>query len=192
MEVFGMYRGLCFTSALLLSITATAQGYQTYYDQQVRKHHPVKNVKESITERQPVGQFPERIAPADHRVFIFDPHQLEWAAYDSNGEFVRKGIASGGQDYCQDTGKACKTPGGTFRVYNKGGPGCVSSKFPLGRGGAPMPYCMFFKGGFAIHGAYELPNYNASHGCIRVLPSDAEWLNNNFMEIGTIVHVIKY
>ena len=40
-----------------------------------------------------------------------------------------------------------------FSVKRKGLPSCVSSKFPLGKGGAPMPYCMFFRGGYAIHGS---------------------------------------
>ena len=65
-------------------------------------------------------------------------------------------------------------------IYNKGGAGCASSKFPVGRGGAPMPYCMFFHGGYALHGSYEVPGYHASHGCIRLFVDDAAWLNEEF------------
>lgn len=54
-----------------------------------------------------------------------------------------------------------------------------------------MPYCMFFKGGYAIH-ASDVPGYNASHGCVRVFYEDAEWLNREFADIGTSVIVRPY
>lgn len=44
-----------------------------------------------------------------------------------------------------------------------------------------MPYCMFFQGGFAIHGSSDLPGHHASHGCVRVLVKDAQWLNEEFV-----------
>ena len=52
--------------------------------------------------------------------------------------------------------------------------------------------CMFFSKYYAVHGSYEVPNYNASHGCIRVTPADAKWLYYNFIEIGTPVVVKPY
>jgi lipoprotein-anchoring transpeptidase ErfK/SrfK len=124
--------------------------------------------------------------------FVFNPNNLTWKAVDENGNVVRTGKASGGKHYCRDSGKRCKTPSGVFHVISKGGPGCKSSKYPLGRGGSPMPWCMFFSKYYAIHGSYEVPNYNASHGCIRVTPSDANWLSHNFVEIGTKVIVKPY
>ena len=38
-----------------------------------------------------------------------------------------------------------------------------------------MPHSIFFHGGFAIHGSYEISRLGgpASHGCIRLHPSDA-------------------
>lgn len=68
-------------------------------------------------------------------------------------------------------------------MYHKRGRGCVSHKFPLGRGGAKMPYCMFFHRGFAMHGSYDVPGYRASHGCIRLFTRDAEWLNREFIDL---------
>lgn len=124
-------------------------------------------------------------------VFEFSPRHLRWKAY-RNGRLVRSGRASGGKGYCPDVRRRCRTPIGNFRVYRKQGPGCHSSKYPLPRGGAPMPYCMHFYRGYAIHGSNNVPNYNASHGCIRVPPSDARWLNRNFMRIGTRVIVKSY
>ncbi|MCB1827469.1 MAG: L,D-transpeptidase, partial [Coxiellaceae bacterium] len=37
-----------------------------------------------------------------------------------------------------------------------------------------------------------VPNYNASHGCVRVKPNAAKWLRYNFMTIGTRVVVTSY
>lgn len=123
---------------------------------------------------------------------VFDPNHLTYAAYNSEGKLVRSGHASGGKRYCPDLKRGCKTPIGHFTIYAKGSANCKSKKFPLGRGGAPMPYCMFFHGGYALHGSYEVPNYNASHGCIRIVPSEAAWLSNNFVRPGTKLIVRPY
>lgn len=124
--------------------------------------------------------------------FVFNPNTLTWKAIDSNGQVVRTGKGSGGRKYCPDIKRGCKTPSGSFNIISKGGPGCKSSKYPLGRGGAPMPYCMFFSRYYGIHGSYDVPNYNASHGCIRVQPGEARWLSQNFIKIGTRVIVKPY
>ncbi|WP_244266888.1 L,D-transpeptidase [Polycladidibacter stylochi] len=44
--------------------------------------------------------------------------------------------------------------------------------------GSPMPYSVFFHGGYAIHGtdAIKALGRPASHGCIRLDPRDAEKL----------------
>ena len=41
--------------------------------------------------------------------------------------------------------------------------------------GSPMPYSIFFQRGYAIHGSYEIKHLGraASHGCIRLHPSNA-------------------
>jgi lipoprotein-anchoring transpeptidase ErfK/SrfK len=41
--------------------------------------------------------------------------------------------------------------------------------------GSPMPFSIFFRGGYAIHGTYEAQALGrpASHGCIRLHPSNA-------------------
>lgn len=40
---------------------------------------------------------------------------------------------------------------------------------------APMPYSVFFRGGYAVHGTNDLKRLGrpASHGCIRLHPSNA-------------------
>lgn len=119
-----------------------------------------------------------------------DLHRDTWSAYDDSGELVRSGPVSGGKNYCPDIHRGCRTVTGTFTIYSKQGAGCRSTRFPVGRGGAPMPYCMFFHGGYALHGSYEVPGYNASHGCVRMHPEDAMWLNEDFVEVGrTRVHI---
>lgn len=139
------------------------------------------------------GYFPSYRDTHGKRVFVFDPRHHAWAVYDENGKRIRQGRASGGSEYCPDLRRACKTPAGTYRIYSKKGVDCVSSKFPLKtRGGALMPYCMHFHGGYAIHGVPKMTRGNESHGCIRVKTNDAKWLNQKFMHIGTKVVVLPY
>ena len=40
---------------------------------------------------------------------------------------------------------------------------------------APMPYAIFFNGGYAVHATYDLKRLGrpASHGCIRLHPKNA-------------------
>ncbi len=44
--------------------------------------------------------------------------------------------------------------------------------------GSPMPYAIFFHGGFAVHGTYETGALGrpASHGCVRLHPENARQL----------------
>ena len=124
--------------------------------------------------------------------FVFNPRSLQWKAINANGKVVRTGHGSGGRGYCPDIRRSCRTPTGTYHVISEGGPGCRSTRYPVGKGGAPMPYCMFFSKYYAIHGSPDVPNRNASHGCIRVTPSEAHWLYDNFMTVGTTVVIKPY
>lgn len=124
--------------------------------------------------------FPYRTAASGDKFIYVSLPDLAFAAYDENGKLKYWGPVSGGKNYCSDVGRGCRTPQGDFAIYTKRGAGCKSSKFPIGRGGAPMPYCMFFKGGYAMHGSYTVPGYNDSHGCVRLFIDDAKWLNTIF------------
>jgi len=68
-----------------------------------------------------------------------------------------------------------RTPRGNYRPYwlNK------NHRSSIYRG-APMPYSVFFRGGYAIHGTYEtrLLGRPVSHGCVRLHPSSAAMLYN--------------
>ncbi len=62
------------------------------------------------------------------------------------------------------------TPNGTYR------PQWLARKwFSTIYDGSPMPYSIFFNGGYAIHGSYEISHLGrpASHGCIRLHPNNA-------------------
>lgn len=127
--------------------------------------------------------FPRQVQPLGEKVVIVDPLVLAWGSYASDGGLVRWGPIAAGASYCQDVDMPCETHSGTFRVFSLGSSDCISHKFPLPYGGAPMPYCMYFNNGQALHGEPNgLPGYNASHGCVRLYVNDAEWLRYNFVE----------
>ncbi len=137
-------------------------------------------------------KLPHHIDPPGENVFIFSPKQLAWTAYDKYGYEVAHGVGNGGADFCDEINEPCRTPIGHFKITRKGSSKCKSSQFPVGVGGSPMPYCMFFKNGCAIHGSpYVSPN-NTSHGCIRVLTPAAKWLYKHFLKHGTTVIVLPY
>ncbi len=125
---------------------------------------------------------PQRIPATGEEVIKVQLSTFAWAAYDPNGSLIKWGPISGGKS-CAKGG--CKSLYGTYNFYRKQGSACVSSKYPLPRGGAPMPYCMHFKGGYAMHGSPTVPGYHASHGCIRMFTDDAKWLNQYFVDLGS-------
>ena len=127
--------------------------------------------------------FARAIPAPQEKLIVVDLNKHAWAAYEPNGNLVRWGPASGGSSWCRDLGRPCRTKAGHFRIYSLGSVGCKSTKFPIPRGGAPMPYCMYFNGGQALHGSPgEVANGNISHGCVRLFVDDAEWIRFNFAE----------
>ena len=138
--------------------------------------------------------FPLKIQASGAKHFVFDPKASAWAAYDEEGVRVMTGGGSAGVDACEeDANQSCRTVTGTFRIYNKRGAECRSGEYPVDtKGGAKMPYCMYFSQGFTIHAAYEVPEHPSSHGCVRVFPSAAKWLNEEFLRIGSKVTVLAY
>ena len=59
--------------------------------------------------------------------------------------------------------------------------------------GSPMPHSIFFKGGYAIHGSYETKHLGrpASHGCVRLHPSNAAALYSLVRRYGSGNTTIK-
>ena len=135
---------------------------------------------------------PKKITGLGESAFIFSPKLQRWAAYDQYGYKVAGGIGNGGSDFCPELNEPCRTPVGEFKVIRKKGAECASSQFPIGEGGAAMPYCVFFKGGNAIHGSPYISTENSSHGCVRVLTDAAKWLNQYFLAKGTKVIILPY
>jgi len=127
--------------------------------------------------------FPEKVKPRSGNFIVVDLSNYSFAAYNQFGYQVYWGPAAPGMDICTDTDTPCATQVGDFRIFKKEGADCRSDSFPVGSGGSPMPYCMYFNGGAALHGAYfaGLPN---SHGCVQLFPKDAAWLNLSFVKAG--------
>lgn len=131
--------------------------------------------------------FPRYIDPTGEKTIFVSQQKLAWGAYDENGELIWWGPISSGANRCRGVSGNCHTPGGSYRVIRKQGIECVSTAFPRRadgfHGGAPMPYCMHFYRGYALHGSTTVPGYRASHGCIRMFIEDARWLNEEFIDL---------
>lgn len=136
-------------------------------------------------------RLPQQIKTGERTVLV-DPNVHAWGAYDKSGNLVRAGLATAGAYYCPDIKRGCKTSAGSFRIQSLGADSCKSTRYPLPRGGAPMPYCMFFNKNQGLHGSQYVMEGNASHGCVRLSVDDAEWLRFNFANIGTKVVVRPY
>lgn len=125
---------------------------------------------------------PEYIKAPSEKLVVVDPTEHVWGAYNAKGKLIRWGIATTGAAYCSDIRQSCRTKSGEFRIYSLGDGGCISSKYPIPGGGAPMPYCMYFNGSQALHGSDDVQYSNASHGCVRMHVEDAKWLRYHFAE----------
>jgi peptidoglycan hydrolase-like protein with peptidoglycan-binding domain len=76
------------------------------------------------------------------------------------------------------------TPVGLFHVYSQQSQGWWEGD--LGQLYRPK----FFKGGAAVHGAPKVPNFPASHGCVRVTPEAMDFIwSQNLMPMGSVVWV---
>lgn len=126
--------------------------------------------------------FPNTITKTGRKKIVISISKQAYAAYGRQGNLVRWGAANTGAENGEDD-----TPLGIFKVYRKKGVNCKSSKYPIPKGGSPMPYCMFFYKGYAIH-EYQMPGFPISLGCVRVDNEDAKWLYQ-FTPIDTTVIV---
>jgi len=147
---------------LLLSFSADAQFYEI-------------SGSPFATEGAPL---PSRMQTHGEKLVFVDPGEHVYGAYGSNGKLIRWGIATAGADQCPDSDNSCRTQTGQFRIYSLGDAGCASNKYD----GAPMPYCMYFNGGQALHGSSNVQSDNLSHGCVRLHIDDAKWLRYQFVE----------
>ena len=63
-----------------------------------------------------------------------------------------------------------ETPGGSYRAKR-----LEEEWYSTVYAAAPMPLTVFFNGGYAIHGTYDVKRLGrkASHGCVRLAPGNA-------------------
>lgn len=134
-----------------------------------------------------VSPFPRYIESDGEKTIFVNQKELAWGAYDEKGELVWWGPISSGTGNCPEELGGCKTPAGAFRVIRKQDIDCISTAFPIRAnglsGGAVMPFCMHFLRGYALHGSYLVPGYRDSHGCVRMFIEDAQWLNEEFIDL---------
>jgi lipoprotein-anchoring transpeptidase ErfK/SrfK len=84
-----------------------------------------------------------------------------------------------------------RTPTGTFRPQAL----AVWHRSTI-YSGSPMPHSIFFHGGYAIHGSYETKYLGrpASHGCVRLHPSNAAALFSLVRQYGsgnTVIRIVN-
>jgi lipoprotein-anchoring transpeptidase ErfK/SrfK len=105
--------------------------------------------------------------------------------YQGNALFKIVAVSTGsGERFCvKGRCATAVTPGGSFRVRGK-----VSGwqTGELGRLYKPS----YFNGNIAIHGALSVPGGPASHGCVRVPMSSADWIYAS-LSVGTPVYVLN-
>jgi hypothetical protein len=118
-------------------------------------------------------------------------------------------LVSTGRDGIGDPKTTMSTPQGTFRITQKHvtttmDSNVADSEFEL----RDVPWVMYFKGGYALHGAYWHDDFGRprSHGCINLAPIDAryvfEWTApevpehwhgteaGEALDKGTILHIV--
>ena len=119
----------------------------------------------------------------DNRVEIDIPRQVLFL-YKANTLQKILTISSGNnkrfcsEGYC----RRAVTPGGSYGFYRQGR-GWETG--PLGSLYNPV----YFNGGIAVHGSESVPAQPASHGCVRIPMSAAEWFPGQ-VHIGMPVHVV--
>lgn len=88
-------------------------------------------------------------------------------------------LVSTGRDGLGDPDKTLSTPLGTFRIQQKHvtttmDSSAADNEFEL----RDVPWVMYFKGGYALHGAYWHDDFGRarSHGCVNLSPIDARYV----------------
>lgn len=178
---------------LLLTSCASVNGpYPFYSYNQAQSIYPPPSYDPNFY----ASRLPMNINTKGKKIIYIDPNVHAWGAYAANGSLIRGGIASAGGRICPPDADSrnCKTTPGTFRISSIGGPDCYSKKYPKPHGGGLMPFCMYFNKGIALHGspANIVVEDNVSHGCVRMMIPDAEWVVKHFAQVGTNVVVAPY
>ncbi|HYM00933.1 MAG TPA: L,D-transpeptidase family protein, partial [Blastocatellia bacterium] len=126
---------------------------------------------------------PEPVETGYRHVEVDLKRQVLFVVEQNNSISMVLPISSGSGKWYTFQGKTERavTPRGRFTVYNK-----INGwrKAPLGM----IYYPCYFNKGWAIHGSKSVPNYPASHGCVRIPIPTAKELSD-ILPIGTTVLV---
>ena len=90
---------------------------------------------------------------------------------DLSSQTMRVSSDMGSYDWRISTARSgYRTPRGTYRPYQ-----LLRIHYSHKYHMSPMPYSIFFAGGYAIHGTYETASLGrpVSHGCIQLAPGNA-------------------
>ena len=184
----------CASVALLLSSCATTSPSSRNMSVYQGPYNPAYTIDDEMADYAP--RMPEQWNTNGKKMILVNPNVHAWGAYDADGRLVRAGMATAGAAVCPPDANAsdCRTSMGAFHIRSLGAPDCFSREYPRPHGGGLMPYCMFFHNGQALHGAPDsiVVNANLSHGCVRMRIPDAEWMRNEFAQVGTKVVVEPY
>lgn len=146
----------------------------------------------SKTSYMDMSPLPKQINTDGKKEVLINLKLFAFGAYDKTGKLLYWGPVSSGRKKCFDSNGNCSTITGKFRVFRIDGKNCESHEFPLEtHGGDPMPYCMYFHGGTAMHYSTLSGFINRSAGCVRMFKADAKWLNKEFVKRGTWVVVTQ-
>lgn len=127
------------------------------------------------------AQAPEEAAPAPQpapaKRVVVDKTKQQLTAYEGERIVLQSRVS---------TGRQGRTPSGNFKAG-------VKQRMHYSRlyDNAPMPFSVQFSGNFFIHGFSSVPNFPASHGCIRLPLTEDNPAKRFFewVEIGTPIEV---
>ena len=124
----------------------------------------------------PRQQFPDRVEVnlGKQTLYVLEDHEVVYVAPISSGNGALYDTASGGRAYAV-------TPEGEYSFERK-----IDGVRRSYLGTLYNPY--YFRGGFAVHGSGNVPNYPDSHGCVRVTMWDSVELKDYFF-VGQPVYV---
>lgn len=101
----------------------------------------------------------------NYLIVHIDKHRQEMRVYLDNDYLGGWHVSTARRGYW--------TPNGIFRPYS-----LERMHYSRKYHHSPMPWSVFFKGGYAIHGTYAIRHLGrpASHGCVRIHPNNAKRL----------------
>lgn len=116
---------------------------------------------------------PRSTVPNGHLLITIDISDQEMTVQDDWHTVYTWDVSTGRRGYA--------TPTGTYRPVRMNEM-WYSSKYE----NAPMPWSIFFHGGYAIHGTEDVRHlgHAASHGCVRLDPDNARLLYDLVSDVG--------